>query len=95
MFPDTYTLYKSSSTDTSETKSKKNIFDKFSIVDQNSFEISGTSTNASDFKIVSAFKTEQNNDEVLFSMLMSEKVLSKEWDSPEEDAAWAYLQDEI
>ncbi len=33
----------------------------------------------------------QNNSDTFLTMIASEKVLSKDWDAPEEDAAWANL----
>ena len=36
------------------------------------------------------FKT-QNESDSFQIMLASEKILSKDWDSPEEDEAWAHL----
>jgi hypothetical protein len=33
----------------------------------------------------------KNNRHISETMLLSEKTLAKEWDTPEEDDAWAYL----
>jgi prevent-host-death family protein len=35
--------------------------------------------------------TRQSRDEALATMIASERVLAREWDTPEEDEAWADL----
>jgi len=35
-----------------------------------------------------------NGNDAYATILLSEKVLRREWDTPEEDAAWAYLAGE-
>ena len=37
------------------------------------------------------FLKSKTRDEALNGQLLSERVLAKEWDTPEEDAAWASL----
>jgi hypothetical protein len=44
---------------------------------------------------VSRLREQKPMSEALQAMLASEYVMRREWDTPEEDAAWAYLQEEI